>query len=51
MPKMRRKADLPTKTCVTCGRPFAWRKKWAAVWNEVRYCSEKCRGGKIGKKS
>lgn len=41
--KMRRKGDLPTKTCAACGRPFAWRKKWAAVWEEVRYCSERCR--------
>ena len=28
MPKMRRKADLPSKTCAACGKPFAWRKKW-----------------------
>lgn len=43
MPKMRRKADLPTKTCAACGRPFAWRKKWERVWNEVRFCSDRCR--------
>jgi hypothetical protein len=43
MPKMRRKADLPTKTCPVCGKPFAWRKKWAKVWEQVRYCSERCR--------
>jgi hypothetical protein len=43
MPKMRRKADLPQKTCATCGKPFAWRKKWAKVWDEVRYCSERCK--------
>ena len=51
---MRRKSDLPQKTCATCGRPFAWRKKWARVWDEVRYCSDRCRGargapGKAGK--
>ena len=40
---MRRKADLPTKVCAACGRPFAWRKRWAAVWDEVRYCSDRCR--------
>ena len=40
---MRRKADLPTKTCAACGRPFTWRKRWAAVWAEVRYCSDRCR--------
>ncbi|MFM8603016.1 MAG: DUF2256 domain-containing protein [Gemmatimonadota bacterium] len=44
MAKMRRKGDLPTKTCVVCGRPFAWRKKWEKVWDEVRYCSDACRG-------
>lgn len=43
MAKMRKKSDLPTKTCVTCGRPFAWRKAWARVWDEVRYCSDRCR--------
>lgn len=41
-----RKENLPSKTCVTCGRPFTWRKKWARVWEEVRYCSDRCRGNK-----
>jgi hypothetical protein len=41
---MRRKGDLPTKTCAACARPFAWRKKWTKVWDEVRYCSDACRG-------
>jgi hypothetical protein len=36
-------ANRPTKTCPICGRPFQWRKKWKAVWDEVRYCSERCR--------
>ncbi|MED5338323.1 MAG: DUF2256 domain-containing protein [Pseudomonadota bacterium] len=40
----RKKGDLPTKPCLTCGRPFAWRKKWAACWDEVKYCSKRCRG-------
>jgi hypothetical protein len=40
---MRRKGDLPQKVCAQCGRPFAWRKKWERVWDEVRYCSEACR--------
>ena len=43
---MRRKADLPEKTCATCGRPFTWRKKWAKVWDEVRYCSDRCRNAR-----
>lgn len=37
------KADLPVKICIVCQRPFAWRKKWSKVWEEVRYCSEACR--------
>lgn len=40
---MRAKADLPRKVCVVCGREFAWRKKWARVWHEVKHCSERCR--------
>ena len=43
MARMRKKADLPTKTCPVCARPFTWRKKWAASWPEVVYCSERCR--------
>ncbi|WP_447526215.1 DUF2256 domain-containing protein [Parasphingorhabdus sp. NYA22] len=43
MPKMRKKADLPAKTCEACRRPFAWRKKWARDWENVRYCSDECR--------
>ncbi len=43
MPRMRRKGDLPEKICVQCGRPFAWRKKWARDWDAVRYCSDRCR--------
>ncbi|MEM7751108.1 MAG: DUF2256 domain-containing protein [Pseudomonadota bacterium] len=37
------KTDLPEKICATCSRPFRWRKKWAKVWSDVRYCSERCR--------
>ncbi|WP_176159168.1 DUF2256 domain-containing protein [Prosthecobacter debontii] len=38
-----RKEHLPSKMCPICNRPFAWRKKWAKNWNEVRYCSDACR--------
>ncbi|MBU2956429.1 DUF2256 domain-containing protein [Paracoccus sp. 1_MG-2023] len=44
MAKMRRKGDLPQKPCAQCGRPFAWRRKWARDWDAVRYCSDRCRG-------
>ena len=37
------KPNLPTKVCATCGRPFAWRKKWARDWDQVKYCSDACR--------
>ncbi|MCS6929497.1 MAG: DUF2256 domain-containing protein [Saprospiraceae bacterium] len=37
------KTNLPKKICAVCGRPFAWRKKWASCWDEVRYCSDRCR--------
>ncbi len=38
-----RKSELPSKICVVCGKPFAWRKKWARDWERVLYCSERCR--------
>nr|WP_235292510.1 DUF2256 domain-containing protein [Portibacter lacus] len=37
---------LETKVCAVCGRDFEWRKKWKTVWNEVKYCSKRCRGEK-----
>ena len=43
MAKMRKKADLPTKICQSCGLPFSWRRKWARDWEAVKYCSERCR--------
>jgi hypothetical protein len=41
--KMRKKRDLPQKACAACGRPFTWRRKWEAVWDEVKFCSRRCR--------
>lgn len=38
-----RKQNLPQKTCMACGRPFTWRKKWARDWEHVKYCGERCR--------
>lgn len=47
--KMRKKSDLPTKQCAHCALPFAWRKKWERDWDQVKYCSERCRrAGKSG---
>jgi hypothetical protein len=53
--KMIKKANLPSKVCIHCQRPFTWRKKWEKVWDEVKYCSDRCRmsysGNKGGKTS
>lgn len=38
-----KKSELPVKTCAVCGLPFLWRKKWERCWEEVKYCSERCR--------
>jgi hypothetical protein len=43
MPRGVRKADLPSKPCAACGRPFTWRKKWARDWDNVKTCSDRCR--------
>jgi len=42
MPRGVKKENLPSKVCVTCGRPFTWRKKWERVWDEVTTCSKSC---------
>jgi len=45
MPEKRyTKSNLPEKTCEACGRPFAWRKKWERYWDNVKTCSERCKG-------
>ena len=41
------KDSLPTKPCAHCGRPMTWRKAWARTWDEVKYCSDACRRGKV----
>ena len=35
------------KTCLRCGRIIEPRKKWENNWDEIKYCSEKCRRNKI----
>ena len=44
--KHRKKSDLPHKTCPVCGLKFSWRKKWERNWDNVKYCSERCRRSK-----
>ena len=38
-----KKTDLPEKICIICRRPFKWRKKWEKCWEDVKYCSQKCK--------
>ena len=44
--KPERTAPYPDKICQTCGRTFAWRKKWERDWDAVKYCSDACRSQK-----
>jgi len=44
MPRGVKKENLPSKICVKCARPFTWRKKWEKCWEEVKFCSKRCRG-------
>ncbi|MDX1627028.1 MAG: DUF2256 domain-containing protein [Wenzhouxiangellaceae bacterium] len=42
-PRQSSRSPLDRKTCPVCRRPFEWRRKWRDCWDEVRYCSERCR--------
>jgi hypothetical protein len=44
------KRNLPSKDCITCGRPFTWRKKWENCWDEVTCCSKRCTGEEKGRR-
>jgi hypothetical protein len=37
------KGGFPPKICITCKKPFEWRKKWERDWDNVLYCSKKCK--------
>ncbi|NBO35243.1 MAG: DUF2256 domain-containing protein [Actinobacteria bacterium] len=37
------KNGFAPKVCLTCGLEFEWRKKWQRDWENVKYCSEKCK--------
>jgi hypothetical protein len=44
--KALKKENRPTKICLICKKPFTWRKKWQRCWEEVMYCSERCKRNK-----
>ncbi|HAH50018.1 MAG TPA: DUF2256 domain-containing protein [Balneola sp.] len=37
-----KKESLPEKICPICRLPFTWQKNW----DNVKYCSERCRRNK-----
>jgi hypothetical protein len=51
MPDKVRKREVEAgskeKTCSACGRRMEWRKSWAKNWDEVKFCSDACRRGKV----
>jgi len=40
------KNKFENKICPVCNRPFEWRKKWNKDWDNVKYCSKRCRMNK-----
>lgn len=46
MPRGVKKEHLPSKTCETCAKPFTWRKKWEACWDDVKTCSDRCKNAR-----
>ncbi|MEK9938796.1 MAG: DUF2256 and DUF3253 domain-containing protein [Ilumatobacter sp.] len=41
-------AGVSDRFCDSCGRRIEWRRKWARDWENVRYCSERCRRDRPG---
>ena len=37
------KNGFAPKVCIVCAKEFEWRKKWSRDWENVRYCSDRCR--------
>tara|TARA_Y100000768_G_scaffold258956_1_gene196991 strand:- start:26856 stop:27005 length:150 start_codon:yes stop_codon:yes gene_type:complete len=37
------KINLEEKICKKCQKPFTWRKKWERNWDEVKFCSNRCK--------
>ena len=42
--------ERDAKTCAACGRRIEWRRKWADDWEAIRYCSERCRRQRPGRR-
>lgn len=35
------------RTCAGCGRTITWRRSWARDWEQVRWCSQRCRRRRV----
>jgi hypothetical protein len=46
--KRRAESGVEAKVCAACGRRMEWRKSWAKNWEAVKFCSDRCRRGKVG---
>ena len=42
-------SSLKPKPCQTCGRVITPRSKWAANWEEIKFCSDRCRSTRPGR--
>jgi hypothetical protein len=40
------KESKASKACLSCGRSFDFRRKWASNWDSVKFCSDECRRNK-----
>ena len=38
-----KKSELAKKNCKFCLRPFNWRKKWKRDWDNIFFCSKRCK--------
>lgn len=38
-----KKLNLPEKICNKCKKIFNWRKKWERDWDNISFCSKKCK--------
>ncbi|MDA8916261.1 DUF2256 domain-containing protein [Gammaproteobacteria bacterium] len=43
---MHKKSYLESKNCLVCNKDFSWRKKWERDWDNIKYCSERCKRSK-----
>lgn len=41
-----KESTLKEKICIVCGRKMQWRARWSKNWDQVKYCSDRCRKAK-----